>query len=241
MKRFSCWMLLVFVLTACGSYAPPETSGGTTELRQTSVALNRPPTIPPLPPGPTPTPRPALTEIFDLRDDDPRALGDPNAPVLIVEFTDFECTFCQRFFQETRPQILSELVETGKVRLVVRDLPLTTIHPSALVAAVAANCAADQGQFFPMYERLFSSHQQEWGGVPQRDRVVFGEFADQLGLDGATFRACLDDPESEKAVLNEMQAALALGINSTPNFVINGQLVRGAQPYRVFEELVNQQ
>jgi protein-disulfide isomerase len=123
----------------------------------------------------------------------------------------------------------------------VRDFPLTDIHPSALPAAVAARCAADQGQFWPMYERLFATHTVEWGGVPNRDRDVFIEFAGELGLEPVAFSACLNDPASEQAVLAESNAAARLGVNSTPNFFVNGQLLRGALPFRVFEDLIQQE
>jgi protein-disulfide isomerase len=127
------------------------------------------------------------------------------------------------------------------VRFVVRDFPLTDIHPSALPAAVAARCAAREGQFWPMYERLFATHSVEWGGVPNRDRDVFIEFAGELGLDGASFTACLDDPANTQAVLDEAGTAQqAFGVNSTPNFLVNDQLLRGALPFRVFEDLIRQ-
>ena len=127
------------------------------------------------------------------------------------------------------------------MRFVVRDFPLIDIHPSALSAAVAARCAATEGQFWPMYERLFTTHSVEWGGVPNRDREVFIEFAGELGLDNAAFVACLDDPANTQAVLAEAGAAQqAFGINSTPNFLVNDQLLRGALPFRVFEDLIEQ-
>jgi protein-disulfide isomerase len=124
------------------------------------------------------------------------------------------------------------------VRFVVRDFPLSDIHPSALPAAVAARCAADQGQFWPMYERLFETHTVEWGGVPNRDHEVFIDFAVDLGLDKSAFSACLDDPASIQAVQAEAEAAMRLGINSTPNFLVNDQLLRGALPFRAFESLI---
>jgi protein-disulfide isomerase len=123
----------------------------------------------------------------------------------------------------------------------VRDLPLTDIHPSAVASAVAARCAADQGQFWPMYERLFATHSVEWGGVPNRDRDVFSEFAAELGLDVAAFDACQSDPAGEQAVLAERDAAASLGLNLTPTFIVNGRQLRGAQPFRVFEQLIKQE
>ena len=126
------------------------------------------------------------------------------------------------------------------MRFVVRDFPLVDIHPSALPAAVAARCAGEGGQFWPMYERLFATHTVEWGGVPNRDRDVFVEFAVELGLDEASFSTCLDDPANERAIMAEASAAARLGVNSTPNFLVNGQLLKGALPFRVFENLVQQ-
>lgn len=107
-----------------------------------------------------------------------------------------------------------------------------------MLAAVASRCAAEEGQFWPMSERLFASHRIEWGGVPNRDHDVFVEFASELGLDSAAFTACLDDPAGIQAVRDEMQLAARLGVNSTPNFLVNGQLLRGALPLRAFEDLI---
>lgn len=233
------------LLTACGAYAPPAPTRSALEEQQTAVALQQRPTLAPLGPSPaSPTPLPPppdLNTVLQLRPDDPRALGKPDAPVLIVEFSDFECPFCQQFSRDTRPQIISRFVETGVVRFVVRDFPLEDIHRSAILAAAAARCAADQGQFWPMHERLFETHQVEWGGVPRRDRDVFIEFAGDLGLDREAFTACLDNPATIQAIRDEQAAAAQLGINSTPNFLVNGQLLRGALPLRVFEDLIEQQ
>lgn len=234
------------LLAACGAYAPPAPTRSALEEMQTSVALQARPTLAPIDPGllPTPAPAPPLPDVADalqVRPDDPRALGNADAPVLIIEFTDYECPFCQRFFRETRPQIIESYVQTGAVRFVARDFPLADIHPSATLAAAAGQCAAAQGQFWPMYERLFDTHQEEWGGVPKRDREVFIEFASDLGLDGAAFGACLDDPATLRQIEDEQAAAARFGVNSTPNFLVNGQLLRGAMPFRVFESLIQQE
>lgn len=241
--RFSLLLILVFVVTGCGSAAPPVPTRSAVELRQTQVALQGLPTVPPAPtelsrPTPTPAPPVDLVELLKLTADDPRAMGDPNAPVLMIEFTDYECPFCARFVSESRPRIVREFVETGVVRLVVRDFPLTSIHPSALLAAGVAHCAAAQGQFWPVYEMLFQTHGVEWGGVPRRDRDVLIELAGELGVDTAQLRACLDDPATEATIIAEVETATRLGINSTPNFIINGQIVRGAFPFESFASLI---
>lgn len=252
MKHLVCLACLALLLGlgACGTAAPGGEPRSEVELRQTEVALSGRPTLVALPAGTPPVapvvaPPTAATgadvaTLLELTADDPRALGDPAAPVLIVEFTDYECPFCQRFVAETRGQLIEQFVETGQVRFVVRDFPLSDIHPSAIAAAVAAHCAADQGQFWAYSEQLFATHRSEWGGVPNRDRGYFSELARSMGLDEAMFTPCLDDPARAQAVRDEMELAIRLGVNSTPNFLINGQLVRGAQPLRVFEDLINQ-
>jgi protein-disulfide isomerase len=165
-------------------------------------------------------------------------MGSLNAPVTIYEFTDFECPFCQQFFNETRQQLIEQYVDTGVVRLISRDYPLIKIHPSAMIGAMAGRCAAEQQLFWPMYEALFTTHQVEWGGVPKRDRDVLIELASTVGADTETFSRCLDDPATEQAVLAEVAAAEQLGINSTPNFMINGQMIRGALPFSSFNMLI---
>lgn len=233
--------LLALALAGCGSYAPPSPTLSSVEQRQTAVAAESRPTLPPVPtmtPAPLPTIPAAALEVLKTSADDPRALGSPDAPVTIYEFTDFECPFCQKFFSETRPQLLTQYVDAGVVRLVARDFPLTQIHPSAMLGAIAGRCAADQQMFWPMYETLFTTHQQEWGGVPKRDREVMVELAGGIGIDQEAFRRCLDDPATERAVNEEQNAAAQLGVNSTPNFMINGQLIRGALPFSTFNQLI---
>lgn len=234
------------LLTACGAEAPPPAALSAVEARQTAVAVEARPTLAPVAAGTVreaapPAPLPPVAEVMQITADDPRALGDPNAPVLMVEFTDFECPFCSRFVQETRPLIVAQFVEAGVVRLVIRDMPLNEIHPAAQISAVAGRCAADQEQFWPMYERLFATHGIEWGGAPVRDREVFITFAAELGLDAAAFTACLDDPATTAEVVAETRAANSLGINSTPSFFVNGRLIRGALPFGAFERLIVQE
>lgn len=243
MRRTLLLTLAALLLTACGSYAPAAPLSELEE-RQTAIALQGRPTLAPLSdnattPTPRPTPRPAA-ELLDLSIDDPRSLGSPEAPVLMVEFTDFECPFCNGYVRETRPQLLERFVDTGMVRIVARDFPVTQIHPAAMVAAVAGRCAAAQDQFWPMYEWLFATHGVEWGGFPERDSEIFAEFAAELGLDQAAFVACQADPAVEAAVQAEFAAAEELRVNATPTFLINGRLLVGAQSLPAFERLFEQ-
>ncbi|NTW96974.1 MAG: DsbA family protein [Oscillochloris sp.] len=230
-------VIAALALAGCGTYAPPAPTISALGERQTAVTLAQRPTLPPLPTALPPTPI-GMPDTLQVTDDDPRALGSPSAPVTIYEFTDFECPFCQQFFDETRPQLIAQYVDTGVVRIVARDFPLSEIHPSAMLAAISGRCAASQQQFWPMYEALFATHQVEWGGVAKRDHDVMIELAGGLGMDTAAFSSCLDDPASEQAVLAEAAAAGQIGVNSTPNFMINGQLIRGALPLSSFSRLI---
>ncbi|MEI7770700.1 MAG: thioredoxin domain-containing protein [Chloroflexales bacterium] len=238
--------LAALLLAGCGAAAPPAPTLSALAERQTAVAIQGRPTLPPLPTSegsaelqPQPTPRNRV-DVLAIPTNDPRAMGSPAAPVTIYEFTDFECPFCLQFFNETRPQLIKQFVDAGVVRIVARDFPLTQIHPSALIGAVASRCAAGQGKFWPMYESLFSTHGVEWGGVPKRDHAVLIELAGKVGVDTAAFTHCMDDPATERAVLDEAAAAGQLGVNSTPNFLVNGQLVRGALPFASFDQLIRQ-
>jgi protein-disulfide isomerase len=165
--------------------------------------------------------------------DEAMTLGDPNAPVTIVEFSDFQCPYCARHSLETWPQIWAEFVDTGRVRWVFKDLPLTSIHPQAVKAAEAARCAGEQDMFWEMHDRLFAG-QAEWAG--QASHVSFFEgYAADLGLDTASFNACLASGRWVDAINADVAEALRLGMQGTPGFFIDGYPVRGAQPFELFE------
>lgn len=164
------------------------------------------------------------------------SVGDDDAPVVIVEFTDYQCPYCSRHFLQTYPQIKAEYVDTGKVRYVFMDFPLSSIHPQAQVAAEAARCAGDQGAYLTMHDMLFA-RQQEWSG---RNDVaeLFSGYVGELGLDTAAFDECLQSGRQESAVLDDLERGAALGINGTPAFFINGHFLSGAQPYEVFQQAI---
>lgn len=162
--------------------------------------------------------------------DDDAVRGDPNAPVTIVEFSDFECPFCARFYSETLGQIESQYIETGKVKLVYRDFPLS-FHPNAQKAAEAAECAGEQGQYYAMHDLLFERGVQ--GGV-----TTFKAYATELGLDTTAFNTCLDSGAMASEVLADFTDGQQAGIQGTPGFVINGRMVSGAQPFTVFQQVI---
>lgn len=178
-----------------------------------------------------PTPGPANVEIGDAY-----SIGEPDAPITIVEFTDFQCPFCVRHFQQTYPKIVEEYVEKGIVRYVFKDFPLSSIHPQAAEAAQAARCAGDQEAFIEMHDLLFQ-RQMLWSGQGPTDQFV--GFAEDLDLNASDFEACLTSGKYEDAVNADLNQGVQLGVTGTPAFFINGYAVSGAQPYQLFQQAID--
>ena len=161
-------------------------------------------------------------------------LGAADAPVTVVEFTDYQCPFCKRFIQSTFPLLKREFIDTGKVRWIVRDLPLG-FHPNANKAAQAAHCAGDQGKFWEMRDTLFRNNANL--GIEQ-----LPGYAREIGLDGDAFDACLSSERHQAQIKQDSQEANRIRITGTPSFIIgktagdtvSGQLVIGAQATAVF-------
>lgn len=162
--------------------------------------------------------------------DDP-AVGGKAAPVTIVEFSDFQCPFCARVMPT-----LKRVQQTygDRVRIVWKDFPLTTIHPQAFKAAEAGNCAREQGRFWELHDRLFASQQA-------LEPEALKKHAADVGLDAASFNACLDTAKHSSRVQEQIRAANALGVTSTPSLFINGRLVTGAQPYEVLAAIIDEE
>lgn len=179
-----------------------------------------------------PTPRGPV----EVSTDGAYSIGDPDAPVTIVEFTDFQCPFCSRHFLQTFPQIVAEYVDTGKVRYVFMDFPLSSIHPQAQLASEAARCAGDQAAYVEMHDLLFA-RQDAWKGRDDA-ATIFSGFAGELGLDTAAFDACLATRQHEDAVLADLEYGTSLGIDGTPAFFVNGHFISGAQSFEVFQQAI---
>ena len=154
----------------------------------------------------------------------------------MVGFPASRAPFCGRHFVETFPQIRADYIDTGQVRYVFMDFPLTSIHPDAPLAAEAARCAGDQDAFLEMHHALFD-RQGEWSGRADADQVFAG-FAGELGLDEAGFSECLASGQYPAAVQADLDQGIGLGINGTPAFLLNGYFIFGAQPYSVFQQAI---
>lgn len=164
--------------------------------------------------------------------DDDTVMGSDDAPVTIIEFSDYQCPFCSRFWSQTLPQIKSEYIDTGKVKFVYRDFPLSSIHPSAQKAAEAAECAGEQEKYWEMHDKVFANQQAI-------DVASLKAYAQQIGLDTAKFNDCLDSGKMTAEVQKDFSDGQAAGVSGTPAFFINGKLVSGAQPFSVFKQAID--
>lgn len=156
--------------------------------------------------------------------------GPADAPIELVEFSDFQCPFCQRAYP-TVEQVLKAY--EGRIRFVYRHLPLPN-HPAARPAAEASACAGQQGQFWPFHDRLFANPNQ-------LTDAGFKAHAAALGLDTAKFNACVDSHQTKAEVDRDLKDANDAGVSSTPSFFINGRSLDGAQPFAAFKRLIDEE
>lgn len=162
--------------------------------------------------------------------------GDPDAPVTIVEYSDFQCPYCQRFYLQTLPSIQENYIDTGKVKLVYRHFPLS-FHQNAEIAAEAAECAGEQDDemFWAMHDMMFENGSGDGSGLAREDLIGY---ATTLGLDVDAFTTCVDENRYADKIQSDMASGVAAGVTGTPGFLVNGQLVVGAQPYSVFQAAI---
>ena len=169
-------------------------------------------------------------------------LGDPKAKLGIVEFSDYQCPYCRRFYLQTFPQLQKSYIDGGKLALLVKNFPLD-FHPHAMNAALAMNCFGEQDakKFWDIQEELFS-HQDRLG------QAFYKELVKKYGLNQKKFESCVGDAEQKKRVNDDLKYAQSLGVQGTPTFFIGriqgDQLVDatplvGAQPYPVFEKIID--
>jgi len=172
---------------------------------------------------------------------DAPTLGRADAPVTLVEFSDYQCPFCQRFFATTLPALKKDYIDTGKLRFVYRDFPLE-MHPHAREAAVAAHCAGEQGKYWEMHDALF---QYQAALAPAQ----IAERARALGLDSSRFDQCLTSGRHTASIERGLADGAAAGVQGTPGFVvgktqpgdtIQGTPIRGAQPLETFRRIIEQ-
>jgi protein-disulfide isomerase len=179
---------------------------------------------------------PTQPQRLSISSDDDPVKGSKDAKVVIVEFSDFQCPFCARFFDQTLPLIERDYIKTGKVQLVYRDFPLS-FHQYAQKAAEAAQCANEQGKFWEYHDLLFKN-QNEWISAGEAKLL---DYAKALELDTNKFNSCLTTGKYESEVKKDFQDGLQYGVQGTPTFFINGIPIVGAQPYEAFKQVIDQQ
>lgn len=187
------------------------------------------------PPPPQEPPGPRTTSIAGNP-----VMGNPKAPLTIIEFSDFQCPFCSRWHHDTFPQLKKDYIDTGKVRFSYRDLPLTSIHPRALPAALAAECANEQGRFWEYHDRLFENQ------TSMSDENLL-KWAGDLKLNTDAFTACMTTQKYKAEIERDAADAQKVGINGTPGFIVGlsrpdgsveGIYISGAVPYNVFTQAI---
>ena len=177
--------------------------------------------------SPSPSPSAPAIQNFDITSAN-QVRGDFNAPITLVEFSDFECPFCQRHLP-TLQKILTDYPQ--KVRLVYKQFPLS-LHPNSQKAAEASECAAEQGKFWEYHDQLFQNQT-----VFSADN--FKKWAGELNLNQTQFNNCLDSNKYYQKVQDDLQEGVSKGVRGTPTTFINGQSLVGAQPYETFKEIID--
>ncbi len=170
--------------------------------------------------------------------EDDRVRGNPQASLTLLEYSDFTCGYCEKFFRETWPSLFSEYIDTGKMRLVYRDFPRAPSGPS-VDTALAARCAGEQGQYWAMHDRLFSSRNNFSPTQLQQQ-------AEELQIDARQFASCLEESRYTQDIFEDRRKGGQLGIRGTPHFILyvtdrpqEAIAIPGAFPYEVFKEEID--
>lgn len=163
-------------------------------------------------------------------------LGDPNAKLTVVEFSDFQCPFCGRFFKDVEPQLKKDYIDTGKVKFVYKHLAF--LGKESTDAANASECAKEQNKFWQYHDKLFNSQNGENQGAFSIENLK--KFAVDLGLNATQFNTCLDSQKYNDHVQTDVAEANKNGFNSTPSTAVGDTPVIGAQPYNAFKTIIDQ-
>ena len=169
-------------------------------------------------------------------DDDPQ-LGDANARVTIIEFGDYQCPYCRQFWRETFPRLKKEYIDTGKVRFIYRDYP-QPVHPEAMLSAMAAECADDQGKYYEFHDKIFREQDRRGRDVVRYRAPELKRWAADITLDPTAFNACLDEERHKDEVSKDYKDLEGLGLEGTPIFFVNGRVLVGAHPFATFQKVI---
>lgn len=213
--------ILAVLTAACGSAAASDASITRAATRETDVA---------------PSTDDSLRNAVIARADLGRIAGRDSAAVWLVVVSDFQCPFCKRWHEETKPRLEREYVRSGKIRIAYINLPIST-HRNAQPAHEAAMCAAEQGAFWNVADALFST-QDEWKSKFNVE-PYFDSLATRHVRDVARYRSCIRDGHTRDLIATDVSRVTRMGIGSTPSFVIGNRLMVGAQPFEAFAEVLD--
>lgn len=176
-----------------------------------------------------------LTELARRKADDPMALGEVDAPVVMIEYSEFQCPFCGKYSRETAPKLVEKYVDEGLLRIEFRDFPY--LGDESDLAARAARAAAEQDSFWPFHDRLFAEQPPPNSG--RLDRDYLSAIAKDLGLDTDRFLKDMDSDEVAAAIKRDRDEGMAIGVTGTPAFLINDRVLMGALPTQDFVETID--
>ncbi|MDN5272153.1 thioredoxin domain-containing protein [Chloroflexus sp. MS-CIW-1] len=159
--------------------------------------------------------------------------GNPDAAVKVIAFEDFQCPGCAYFSRNLAPILERDYINTGRVQFIFHELPLTNIHPNAVAAAEAARCAGDQGKFWEMHDQLFNN-QSLWAQLSS-PLNTFSGYAGIIGINRTTFEACMQAGTHREAILTAAKDAATLGVQATPSFSVNGQIVDSSRLFTAID------
>jgi protein-disulfide isomerase len=162
-------------------------------------------------------------------------LGDPGAPITLIEFADYQCPYCKRYHDAINPALLKQYVDSGKINFVYKHSAF--LGQESVWAAQAAECAADQGKFWEYHDLLYAKQNGENVGLFTKDNLI--AYAKEIDLDSAQFDPCLQNDETLPRVAVDTQEGRQVGVTGTPTFFINGKPLVGAQPLQVFQDQIN--
>ncbi len=166
-----------------------------------------------------------------------RSKGKQDAPITVIEMSDFQCPYCRAFATQTFPALDAEYIQTGKVRWIFVNFPLTELHPNAVAAAELALCSAKQGKFWPMHDLLYAN-QPQWAPLREPGQYLL-TLADSLRIPRDSIVPCVQNAELRPLVQKDANTAARIGARSTPSFLIEGAIVSGAYPPEVFRQILD--
>ena len=188
---------------------------------------------------------PKIETFFEISKDDDPILGDPNAPVSIIEFSDYQCQFCARFYSDTLPLLNSQYIETGKINLISRDFPIVKIHSNAMPTALASECANEQDKFWEYHGKLFETQNSWKQNKPDEIILTLKQFAKDLNLNQEQFDSCLDSSKYIEEVKHDMADGQKYLVSGTPTFFVGNEEIGyssifGAQSFSDFRIMIDE-